>query len=331
MQETKSNNNVKLELIKASDIEPREVKWLWYPFIPAGKVTLLQGDPGDGKSTFILTIAAMLTRGEVLPFTECEFPPEPMNVLYQTSEDDADDTVVPRFIRAGGVGERLHFIDESKTCVTFDDARIRKAIEETNAKLLVLDPLSSYIGNCSMNAANEVRPVFNHLIQTAKETGCAIVIVNHLNKMYGTKAIYRTPGSIDVVGAVRSALLIARDPDDEEKRIMVMQKANLAPTGSAIIFSVSDDGVTIIGEIEKTADEVLGSFSGMCGRPDDRTQEAIDFIRSLLVDGEEHSASECEARLKEAGIKSTTAKKAKRKLGVVSTKRQFSWFWSLPE
>jgi hypothetical protein len=149
--------------------------------------------------------------------------------------------------------------------------------------------------------------------------------------MYGTKAIYRTPGSIDVVGAVRSALLIARDPDDEEKRIMVMQKANLAPTGSAIIFSVSDDGVTIIGEIEKTADEVLGSFSGMCGRPDDRTQEAIDFIRSLLVDGEEHSASECEARLKEAGIKSTTAKKAKRKLGVVSTKRQFSWFWSLPE
>ena len=159
MQETKSNDNVKLELIKASDIEPREVKWLWYPFIPAGKVTLLQGDPGDGKSTFILTIAAMLTRGEALPFTECEFPPEPMNVLYQTSEDDADDTVVPRFIRAEGVGERLHFIDESKTCVTFDDARIRKAIEETNAKLLVLDPLSSYIGNCSMNAANEVRPV----------------------------------------------------------------------------------------------------------------------------------------------------------------------------
>ena len=81
--------------------------------------------------------------------------------------------------------------------MTFDDARIRKAIEETNAKLLVLDPLSSYIGNCSMNAANEVRPALNHLIQTAKETGWAIVIVNHLNKRYGTKAIYLSHSRFD--------------------------------------------------------------------------------------------------------------------------------------
>ena len=97
----------KLELIRASEIDPKSVDWLWYPFIPYGKVTLVQGDPGDGKSTFLLTIAAMLTKGEPLPFTEPETPPEPMSVIYHTTEDDADDTIVPRFIRSNGDREKL--------------------------------------------------------------------------------------------------------------------------------------------------------------------------------------------------------------------------------
>ncbi len=139
-----------------SEIEPREIEWLWYPFIPYGKVTLLQGDPDDGKSTFMLTIAALLTRGEPLPFTDTGKPHEPISVIYQTTEDDADDTIVPRFIKANGDRERLLFISEKES------------------------PLSSYIGDCQINAANEVRPRFNYLIRIAKETGCAIVIIKHL-------------------------------------------------------------------------------------------------------------------------------------------------------
>ena len=104
----------KLKLIRASEIDPKSVEWLWYPFIPYGKVTLVQGDPGDGKSTFLLTIAAMLTKGDPLPFTEPETPPEPMCVIYQTTEDDADDTIVPRFIRANGDREKLIFINEKE-------------------------------------------------------------------------------------------------------------------------------------------------------------------------------------------------------------------------
>ena len=138
----------KLELIRASQIDPRTVDWLWYPFIPYDKVTLLQDDPGDGKSTFILTIAAMLTKGGPLPFTEPETLPKPMCVIYQTTADDADDTIVPRFMRANGDRDKLIFINEKDAPISFDDTRIEEAIRITGAKLLILDPLSSYIGDC---------------------------------------------------------------------------------------------------------------------------------------------------------------------------------------
>ena len=331
MTEKETHQCPKLQIIKASEIEPRSIEWLWYPFIPFGKVTLLQGDPGDGKSTFMLTIAALLTRGKPLPFTETDNPLEPMNVIYQTTEDDADDTIVPRFIKADGDRERLLFISEKEAPVSFADERIAEAIRQTNARLIILDPLSSYIGNCQINAANEVRPRFNCLIQLAKETSCAIVIINHLNKMFGIKAIYRTPGSIDIVGSVRSALLIGRSKENEDERVLVQQKSNLASTGAAIVFSVGEHGITFIRETEQTADELLSVMSGSGHRPDVKTQEAMRFIRDMLSDGKEHEAAECEARLREAGISISTAKKAKRLLGVVSSKQRCSWTWQLPD
>ena len=193
MIENEMNVTVHLEIIKASEIEPKEVKWLWYPYIPFGKVTLLQGDPGNGKSKLMLSIAALLSKGEPLPFTD-EEETEPMTIIYQTTEDDADDTVVPRFNSAGGNGENLIFIKEDEKSLSFGDNRIREAIEMYHAKLLILDPMSSYIGeSCSMNNANETRAEFNHLIAVAKDTGCAIVIIAHMNKMRDTNPLYDDP------------------------------------------------------------------------------------------------------------------------------------------
>lgn len=187
MTDYPNNIPAKLEIIKASEITPKEVRWLWYPYIPFGKVTLLQGDPGDGKSKLMLSLAALLSKGAPLPFADEDESGEPMTIIYQTTEDDADDTVVPRFNSAGGDGDRLIFIKEDEKSLTFGDDRIREAVEKYNAKLLILDPMSSYIGDtCSMNNANETRAEFNHLIAVAKDTGCAIVIIAHMNKAKDT-------------------------------------------------------------------------------------------------------------------------------------------------
>ena len=328
---TDNTENIKSLYIKASEVEPKEVRWLWYPYIPYGKVTIVQGNPGDGKSTMLLTLSAKLTRGEPLPFSLAEEDEEPMTVIYQTTEDDKEDTVVPRFMRAGGDRDRLVFIREDRKPLTFADDRIKDVLMDTGAKLLILDPLSSYIGDCSLNAANEVRPAFNHLIRAAKDFDCAIVLVDHMNKNQLQDAIYRNNGSIDKVGAARSVLTIIKDKDDKSKKYLVQTKANLAPMGHGIVLSVGEDGVEFLEEIEADADEIMSRYAASdLGRPDGRLQEAMDFISEMLADGR-LPARECEARLREAGIRSGTAKKAKKRLGVVSTKPCIEWYWSLPE
>ena len=300
MIENEMTVSVPLEVVKASEIEPKEVKWLWYPYIPVGKVTLLQGDPGDGKSKLMLSIAALLSKGEPLPFTETE--------------------------------ENLIFIKEGEKSLSFGDNRIREAIEMYHAKLLILDPMSSYIGEiCSMNNANETRAEFNHLIAVAKDTGCAIVIIAHMNKMKDTNPLYRTNGSIDIAGAARSILAITRTPNKEvpAERYLVQVKSNLAPTGSAILFEVSEKGVDFISEMEMTAEEAFQSLAPKIGRPNDKEVKAKAFLMEMLKDGEMLS-SDCEEKLEAAGFKKSTIKKAKKNTGVISRKKGFLWYWSLP-
>lgn len=149
-----------IEITKASEVKVREIEWLWYPYIPFGKITVVQGDAGDGKSTFVLNLAAMLSQGQPMPFTDGTGQP-PINIIYQSSEDDADDTIVPRFISAGGDPERLLFISERERYLSFSDERLIQAVRQTGARLVVLDPLSAYIGEeTGINAANEVRRQF---------------------------------------------------------------------------------------------------------------------------------------------------------------------------
>ena len=302
--ENEMNVSVPLEVIKASEIEPKEVKWLWYPYIPFGKVTLLQGDPGDGKSKLMLSIAALLSKGDPLPFTDTD-ETEPMTIIYQTTEDDADDTVVPRFNAAGGIGENLIFIKEDVKSLSFGDNRIAEAIEKYHAKLLILDPM--------------------------KDTGCAIVIIAHMNKMKDTNPLYRTNGSIDIAGAVRSIIAITRTPNKEapSERYMVQVKSNLAPTGSAILFEVAEKGVNFISEMEMTAEQAFQSLAPKMGRPNEKEVKATEMILEMLKDGE-MLTSECEEKLEAAGFKKSTIKKAKMKAGALSKKVGFQWYWYLP-
>lgn len=322
-------NNKETELIKGSEIIPRDVEWLWYPYIPYGKITIIQGDPGEGKSTFALNLAAMLTKGTSPPFSDGEI--EPMNVIYQNTEDDAEDTVIPRFINAGGDTDRIFFIDEKESALTFSDAeRIESAIKECNAKLIIFDPLTSYIGSdVAINQANEVRSRFNYLIEVAKKTKCAIIIVSHMNKMSGTKAIYRTLGSIDIVGSARSCLVIGTSKDDPDIKIMAVQKSNLAEKGAAIQFEINDGKVDWLGTVDVTADDLLGAFSSSAGKKaNSKTALAAEVLQEMLDSGAK-SQREVMARMKELGISNRTAEIAKAELGIKSVKQGNHWTWEL--
>ena len=182
--------NTPLKLISMSEINAEEVQWLWYPYIPLGKLTILQGDPGEGKTSFILAVIAALTRGDPLP--ECERAAEPMNVIYQTAEGGLADTIKPRLESAGADCTRVLVIDEGKRELTLCDARLEEAICRTGAKLIVLDPLQAYLGSdVDMHRANEVRPVLKRLSLMAERTQCAVILIGHMNKAQGLKSGYR--------------------------------------------------------------------------------------------------------------------------------------------
>lgn len=173
-----------LKIISLSEIKAEEVKWLWYPYIPFGKVTIVQGDPGEGKTTFVLSVIAALTRGDALP--ECETGLPPMNVIYQTAEDGLADTIKPRLEAAGADCTRVQTIDDSKSVLTLTDQRLEEAIHSTDAGLLVLDPLQAYLGSgVDMHRANEIRPIMKKLSAVAERTGCAVVLIGHMNKASG--------------------------------------------------------------------------------------------------------------------------------------------------
>ena len=216
------------KVLNMSEIDPEEVKWLWYPYIPFAKITLVQGDPGEGKTSFILALSSLLTNGKSMPFSENKL--SPCNVIYQTAEDGLADTVRPRLDSYEADCKRVYVIDESVNRLSLSDSRLEEVIIKYDAKLLILDPMQAYLGEkVDMNSANKVRPEFESLSKMAERTGCAIVIIGHLNKMSGTKGIYRGLGSVDINGAVRSILLVGKSNENEQQRIVGHLKCNLAP------------------------------------------------------------------------------------------------------
>ena len=231
--------NKDLTLISMADVTREEVEWLWYPYIPYGKLTIVHGDPGEGKTTFVLALAALLTTGRPLP-GHAE-PRPPISVIFQTAEDGLGDTIKPRLEQNGADCARVLVIDESQNELTLDDARLLEAIQRTGARLLVFDPIQAYLGTgTDMHRANEVRPILKRLHRVAQQTHCAVILIGHMNKMQNTKQSYRLLGSVDFMAAVRSALVVGRDKEDPTLRIVAHGKSNLAPQGRSICFALSE-------------------------------------------------------------------------------------------
>ena len=312
--------NVELKLIHMEDVVSKEVEWLWYPYIPYGKITIIEGDPGEGKTTLVLKLAAALSRGLPLPCDD-DKEYEPIHIIYQTAEDGIEDTIKPRLEKAGADCSMIRVIDETDKELSMTDDRLEQAIIETGARLIILDPIQAYIGaTVDMHRANEIRPVLKHLGIIAEKHNCAIILICHMNKASGSKSTYRGLGSIDIQATARSVLLVARLRDKPNIRIMAHDKSSLAPAGDAIGFEMTEDnGMVCIGPYDITIDELL---SGNEGRGKKKLDIAENFIKEYFGTNKVIPSNEIMMEAAKRSIKRNTLLSAKKKLGITSDKEK---------
>lgn len=326
--------NVELKLIHMEDVVSKEVEWLWYPYIPYGKITIIEGDPGEGKTTLVLKLAAALSMGLPLPCDD-DKEYEPIHIIYQTAEDGIEDTIKPRLEKAGADCSMIRVIDETDKELSMTDDRLEQAIIETKARLIILDPIQAYIGaTVDMHRANEIRPVLKHLGIIAEKHNCAIILIGHMNKASGSKSTYRGLGSIDIQATARSVLLVARLRDKPNIRIMAHDKSSLAPAGDAIGFEMTEDnGMVCIGPYDITIDELL---SGNEGRGKKKLDIAENFIKEYFGTNKVIPSNEIMMEAAKRSIKRNTLLSAKKKLGITSDKEKAEdgtiyWTWIMPE
>ena len=326
--------NVELKLIHMEDVVSKEVEWLWYPYIPYGKITIIEGDPGEGKTTLVLKLAAALSMGLPLPCDD-DKEYEPIHIIYHTAEDGIEDTIKPRLEKAGADCSMIRVIDETDKELSMTDDRLEQAIIETGARLIILDPIQAYIGaTVDMHRANEIRPVLKHLGIIAEKHNCAIILIGHMNKASGSKSTYRGLGSIDIQATARSVLLVARLRDKPNIRIMAHDKSSLAPAGDAIGFEMTEDnGMVCIGPYDITIDELL---SGNEGRGKKKLDIAENFIKEYFGTNKVIPSNEIMMEAAKRSIKRNTLLSAKKKLGITSDKEKAEdgtiyWTWIMPE
>jgi hypothetical protein len=320
-----------VHVVCMSDVEPEEVGWLWHPYVPLGKLTILEGDPGLGKSWLTCALAAAVSCGRGLPGVE---PFAPSNVLMLSAEDGLGDTLRPRLDAVGADVERVFALPEP---IVFDSGGLRKfeaAIQEHSSALVIIDPLFAYTGGkVDIHRANECRAISAPLAAIAERCGCALVAVRHLCKSRGGgHALNAGIGSIDFAAAARSVLLAGKDPDDETKRAVVQTKNNLAPLGPALGYKLEDGQFWWTGESDLTAGRILAAATDEEGRS--TLTEAVDFLRASLSCGE-REVREVQADARSAGISGATLRRARehlhikaRRSGPVGQPQQF--YWSLP-
>ena len=285
------------------DIEQTSVEWLWFPYIPFGKLTIIQGNPGEGKTYFAMMLTVACTNRKLFPNME---DIEPFNVIYQTAEDGMGDTIKPRLVEAGADLSRVMVIDDSEEVLTLSDDRIEKAVRQNHVRLVIIDPVQAFIGaDVDMNRANEVRPVFRKLGMIAEKTSCAIVLIGHLNKSSGTQSTYRGLGSIDIMAAVRSLIFIGKVRKDPTTRVLIHEKSSLAPPGETMAFKLGDEeGFRWVGAYEISADELLDGKEGKA--TETKLERGAKLIQELLVDKNEISIRELDDKAKEQGISGRT-------------------------
>lgn len=317
------------------NIKTEKVRWLWKRRIPRRKVTILDGDPGLGKSLLMLDIAARITTGRKLPFGH---PAAVGSVIILSAEDGAADTIRPRLEVAGADLNRISLMgqiydngEHRSFELPRDLDKLEAEIRRLNAVLVIIDPLMAYLPS-TVNSwrDQDVRRALAPLAQVAERTGAAIVVIRHLNKIPGRNPLYRGGGSIGIIGAVRSGLLVAPDPEDPDIRVLASTKANVSARPQSLRFRITGNGAAAVqwlGASDRTAEELVDGHKTPAS-------EAVAFLRRILKSGPKPS-KKVKRLARRAGIALRTLDRAKGKLHVKAKKQGFGdegfWVWYLPK
>ena len=314
-----------------SDVTAMPVNWLWQPYIAIGKITLLQGDPGSGKSSMMMNLIAELSKGGSAPDGRAFGIPQ--RVIYQCSEDGAKDTIKPRLLAAGADCSNIAFIDEEVySGLTLDDERIREAITEWRPRLLVIDPIQSYIGNDSdLQIAGKARKLMRRIGMWASTYNCAVVLIGHFSKKEGAKDLYRGLGSIDVVAAARSVLQVERSSEDEDVRIVRQVKNSLESKGADLLFEIRPTtGFRWIGTSERPGIVLSCNSEPSIEELPINKHERAAFLLKMALEKGAVEAMEIKRLMAEYRIGEKTMNEVKIELGIKSYRKMKTWYWIMP-
>jgi hypothetical protein len=339
-------NHAASGLVRMSDIKPKEVRWLWPPYIPQAKLTLLRGDGSAGKTTLCLALAAIVSSGGLLPCggqdvsghhetginqIDAHHTVTPGNVLFISAEDDLEDTIAPRLISAGAdMGRVYSYIESTAEKLHYTSPLFEGLIMQSSPALVLVDPSQAFFGRADMNRANHVRPIMTHLRLLAEKYDCAIVLVEHLTKAGGGRGFHRGLGSIDITSAARSVLMVGNDPDNPDERGICHIKGNLGQLGRVVGFTIGDNGLSWNPGTYLTSDIIEGRTATR-HRETGALTEAKEFLQNALSDGRRLCA-DVELDATESGISKRTLRRAREELGVDTERQGFgkAGYWNLP-
>lgn len=328
---------MKPDLVRLADVEARPVDWLWRLWMAFGMLAMMSGDPGAGKTYLALAVAAGFTVGRTPDGERCE----PIAVLYLSVENAPAEVVRPRFDSLGGDPNRFFLLrgavcsedgEDIERAVSLSDVPLLDdALAQTGAKLVIIDPVQSYLGAAvDLHRSNETRPVMDGLARLAEKHRCAVLLLRHLSKQTGGKAIHRGLGSIDLTGAVRSEMLAGSLPDDPESRALIHIKSNLGAYGATRGYSIDREGrFAWTGESSITAADLLAAPAGP---GDHKLADAAQWLTDLLKPGPREQR-EVRELAEQTGISYATLRRAKNAVGVRSYKASVrgAWMWALPD
>lgn len=329
---------------RLTDVVAERVSWLWPRRAALGKLTLIEGDPGLGKSILTMDVAACVTTGGELPGGGSFGP---AHVVIMTAEDGLADTVKPRLLAAGGDPALVTALTavrrkgkDAFPSLLLDVAALEAVVKDTGARLVVIDPLMAFLGQADAHKDQDVRTALAPVAAMAERTAAAVLVVRHLNKAQSSNSIYRGGGSIGIIGAARAAFLVAKDAEDEERRIMACVKNNLAPMPQSLAYRVEG---TASGAprlrwerrpVDITADQLLASTMEKDSDRGRAVAEAENFLRGKLATGEK-DAKEIREEAEAKGHSWRTIRRAQKKLRIDPQKAHGSgkgrWTWALPE